>query len=123
MLVKFILFADFSDTALVVDLFDNKPSLLDGIALNLDSAKRPVGNWESLARRLIPTGQFKEFEAQLHSSENPTALLFRYLSKTEEFSQLTVGELKGHLETLSRRDVLKVLAEFDVQGLYIMYIM
>lgn len=99
------------------DLFDKEPSLLDGIALKLDSAKRPVGNWESLSRRLVPSGQFKEFEAQLHSSVNPTALLFRYLSTTEKFSKLTVGELKGHLETLSRRDVLNVLADHALKGL------
>lgn len=97
-------------------MFDNKPSLLDGIALKLDSAKRPVGNWRNLAVKLNLTGQsLKEFEAQLHSSENPTALLFRYLRSTEKFRQLTVGDLKGHLENLSRKDVLKVLA--DVQGL------
>ncbi|XP_078349601.1 uncharacterized protein LOC144634499 isoform X2 [Oculina patagonica] len=105
---------DFSETAVVVDVFDNKPSLLDDIALKLDSAKRPVGNWRNLAVKLNLTGQsLKEFEAQLHSSENPTALLFRYLRSTEKFRQLTVGDLKGHLENLSRKDVLKVLA--DVQ--------
>jgi len=94
----------------VVGVFDNEPSLLDSIALKLDSAKKPVGNWRSLAIKLISTGQlFKEFEAQLHSSENPTALLFRYLHKINKFSQLTVGELKGHLENMRRRDILMAL--------------
>lgn len=109
---------DFADAATVVDVFNNKPSLLDSIALKLDSAKEPVGNWRRLALKLISTGQlFNEFEAQLHSSENPTALLFRYLHKNEKFSQLTVGDLKGHLENMRRRDILKVLA--GLQGFYL----
>ena len=104
----------------MVAVFDDKPSLLDSIALKLDSAKKPVGNWRSLATKLISSGQeFKEFEAQLHSSENPTALLFRYLSKHEEFNQLTVGDLKGHLKNMKRNDILMVLDE--VQGLYLKY--
>lgn len=113
-------FVDISDTAMVVDVFNNKPSLLDGIALKLDSARRPVGNWRNLAGKLISNGQlFKEFEAQLHSLENPTALLFRYLCTTEGFSKLTVGDLKGHLEDkkMLRRDVLVALANHGVQGL------
>lgn len=102
----------------MVGVFDNEPSLLDSIALKLDSAKKPVGNWRSLAIKLISIGQlFKEFEAQLHSSENPTALLFRYLRKIKKFSQLTVGELKGHLENMCRRDILMALD--GVQGLYL----
>ena len=113
-------FVDISDTAMVVDVFNNEPSLLDGIALKLDSARRPVGNWRNLAGKLISNGQlFKEFEAQLHSSENPTALLFRYLCTTEGFSKLTVGDLKGHLEdkTMLRRDVLVALVDHGVKGL------
>ncbi|KAJ7360206.1 hypothetical protein OS493_016831 [Desmophyllum pertusum] len=109
---------DTSDTDMVVDVFNNKPSLLDRIALKLDSAKRPVGDWRNLARKLISNGQLvKEFEAQLHSSDNPTALLFRYLCTTEGFSQLTVGVLKGHLEDkkMLRRDVLAALADHGVE--------
>lgn len=112
-------FVDFADAATVVGVFDDKPSLLDSIALKLDTAKKPVGNWRSLAAKLISAGQFKEFEAQLHFSENPTALLFQYLNKNEKFSQLTVGDLKGHLKNMNRRDVLIVLDE--VQGLYLKY--
>ena len=102
----------------MVDVFDNEPSLLDSIALKLDLANKPVGNWRSLARQLISTGQLlKEFEAQLHSSENPTALLFQYLRKIEKFTQLTVGELRKHLENMRRRDIL--IALDGVQGLYL----
>ena len=112
-------FVDISDTDMVVDVFNNKPSLLDGIALKLDSAKRPVGNWRNLALKLISNEPFKKFEAQLHSLENPTVLLFRYLCTTEGFSKLTVGDLKGHLEDkqMLRRDVLVALANHGVQGL------
>ena len=102
----------------MVDVFDNEPSLLDSIALKLDIAKKPVGNWRSLALKLISTGQlFKAFESQLHSSENPTTLLFRYLHKNEKFSRLTVGALKGHLENMQRKDILMTLD--GVQGLYL----
>ena len=100
---------------MVTDVFDNNPSLLDRIALKLDVAKRPVGNWENLAGKLISTGKLlKEFKAQLHSSENPTALLFRFLRSTEKFSRLTVGELKRHLKNMSRIDVLNELS--NLQG-------
>ena len=103
----------------MVGVFDDKPSLLDSIALKLDSAKRPVGNWRSLATKLISSGrEFKKFEAQLQSSET-TALLFGYLSKHEKFSHLTVGDLKGHLKNMNRNDILMVLDE--VQGLYLKY--
>ena len=112
-------FVDFTDAATVVGVFDNEPSLLDSIALKLDSAKRPVGNWGSLAKKLISGQRFNEFEAQLHSSENPTALLFLYLSKNEKFRLLTVGDLKGHLKNMERKDILMVLDE--VQGLYLNY--
>ena len=113
-------FVDFTDAATVVGVFENDPSLLDSIALKLDSAKKPVGNWRSLAKKLISSGQrFNEFEEQLHSSENPTALLFLYLHKNEKFSQLTVGDLKGHLKNMERKDILLVLDE--VQGLYLNY--
>ena len=113
-------FVDFTDAATVVGVFENEPSLLDSIALKLDSAKKPVGNWRSLAKKLISSGQrFNEFEEQLHSSENPTALLFLYLHKNEKFRQLTVGDLKGHLKNMERKDILLVLDE--VQGLYLNY--
>jgi len=77
-------FRSLSEMALVDEVFDSDPSLLDRLAVELDSAKSQMWNWRSLAKKLISNGQrFKEFEAQLHyPSENPTALLFRYLSKT-----------------------------------------
>ena len=100
------------------EVFNGEPSLLDSIALKLDSAKRPVGNWRSLAGKLISSGQmFEEFDAQLHSSENPTSLLFRYLQTSESFNKLTVGDLKKYMQDMKRMDVLAALA--GVKGLYV----
>lgn len=100
-------------------MFDNNPSLLDSIAIELDSARSQMMNWRSLARKLISNGQlFKEFEAQLHyPSGNPTALLFRYLSRTEGFNRLTVGNLKDKLKEMPRRDVIKLLNDAGVKGM------
>jgi len=100
-------------------VFDNNPSLLDSIAVELDTAKSPVGNWISLAKKLFSNGQqLQEFEAQLHyPSDNPTALLFKYLSKAEAFHQLTVGDLKEHLRKMPRKDVLDLLVRAKVQGM------
>ena len=113
-----IAFVGLSEMALVDDVFDSDPSLLDRLAVELDSAKSQMWNWRSLAKKLISNGQrFKEFEAQLHyPSENPTALLFRYLSKTEGFSHLTVGSLKQKLSEMPRKDVLNLLTHAEVQG-------
>ena len=101
-------------------MFHKNPSLLDSIAIELDSAKSQMMNWRSLAHKLISNGQlFKEFEAQLHyPSGNPTALLFRYLSRTEGFSRLTVGNLKEKLNKMPRKDVIKLLNDAGVQGIY-----
>lgn len=100
----------------MVELFGNNLSLLDSIALMLDSAKKPVEGWKSLAKKLISTGpMFREFEAQLQSKS--TQRLFWYLRTTKEFNKLTVADLKGHLEDMKRRDVLHALINCGVQGL------
>ena len=104
---------------MVDEVFDKEPSLLDSIAVELDSAKRPLGNWSVLASKLIANGQLlREFEAELHyPSGNPTALLFRYLSKTNSFQHLTVGNLKEKLNDMRRTDVVKLLVDANVQGM------
>ena len=101
----------------MVELFGNDVALLDSIALMLDSAKKPVAGWESLAKKL--TGRrFAEFEAQLQSKS--TQRLFRYLSIAKKFCKLTVADLKGHLDrqNMNRQDVLKALTDSKVQGLF-----
>ena len=112
-------FVGVSDTAMVDDVFDGNPSLLDSIAVELDSTKWPLRNWRDLASKLIADGQLlREYEAELHyPSGNPTALLFRYLSRTNDFRHLTVGNLKEELNNMPRRDVVKLLVDANVQGM------
>lgn len=101
----------------MVELFGNNLSLLDSIALMLDSAKKPVEGWNRLAKKLISTGpRFSEFEVQLQSKS--TQRLFRYLRTAEKFCELTVADLKGHLQKMERSDVLNALTDSKVQGLF-----
>ena len=98
--------------------------MLDRIAVELDSAKPPSGNWRDLASKLIANGQLlREFEAELrYPSGNPTALLFRYLSKTKEFRNLKICHLKETLNDMPRRDVVELLVNAKVQGKIYTYI-
>ena len=117
-IVSSFIFVDFNDTEIVDNVFDRNPSLLDSIAVELDSAKRSLRNWRDLASKLIADGQLlREFEAELHyPSGNPTALLFRYLSKSEAFRSLTISQLKEKLNDMPRVDVVKLLDKAKVQG-------
>ena len=90
--------------------------MLDSVAVALDTGKKPIGNWRSLAAQLeIPRNKIERFE--MYSSQNPTALLFAHLSKAQP--NLKVQTLTKHLKNIEHEaavGLLKVYKGTKVSG-------
>ena len=106
--------AKYYDNDAVCDLVLGRPEFLTLLASQLDIESRTIGNWKSLATKFgFPKSKIDQFGMPRHG---PTDLLFEYLSTAGEHKSLTVGQLKAHLKTMGRMDVLQIFDKFRVDG-------
>ena len=81
-------------------------SLLDKIALGLDSTSSVLANWHHLAMKLgVPRKTCLELGRR--STQNPTSQLFQYFAAYRP--QMTLKTLKEALRFTERNDLLKIL--------------
>jgi len=95
------------------DVIAPRISLLDDIALALDEQSKVWANWSSLALKLgVPRQTLKQFERR--STQSPTYRLFEYLKATHP--QMTLKTLKDALESMGRKDLLRLLRDQTLPG-------
>lgn len=83
------------------DIMDN---IMDTIALELDSASKPIGNWEKLAQQLeVPCDIYRKFA--MYSDYNPTVALVRYLYATSE-KPILMKDFMDCFQRMGRQDVI-----------------
>ena len=89
--------------------------LLDEIALALDVTSLVLSSWSNLAIKLgVPRKTCWEFERR--STDDPTHNLLRYLVTT--CPEIKLKSLKDALDSMKRKDVLKILQEQNQGGNY-----
>ncbi|XP_031558097.1 uncharacterized protein LOC116294606, partial [Actinia tenebrosa] len=79
--------------------------VMDDIAQELDSASKPLGNWEKLAQNLgVPRDIYQRFA--MYSDYNPTVALVRYLYTTSK-KPILLKDFMDCFHKMGREDVLK----------------
>ena len=88
-------------------------SLLEDMALALDSSSVVLANWYNLAITLgVPRKDCWKFERR--STQSPTNQLFQYLEAARP--QMRLEKLKEVLHLMKRNDLLEVLRNQSLEG-------
>jgi hypothetical protein len=79
---------------------------MENIAIKLDTAIKPTGNWKKLARQLeVPREIFEKFE--MYSDYNPTISLVRYLYVTSK-EPIPLKVFMDYFNEMNRQDVISM---------------
>ena len=93
--------------------------MIDDISLQLNRRSPVVKNWEDLASELHASQEVIAKCRRL-TPHSPTELLFETLSSFHKTVNLTVNQLIEKLDSLSRKDAVKLLDE-KIPGKVISY--